>query len=67
MVVAVAGKVAITRRNLEKFAGVKRYRYGVVELEDRAFYGNMTYVHNGRQYVVLQTGPKLTVLALPED
>ncbi len=28
------GKVAVTRRNLEKYAGVKRYRYGVVELED---------------------------------
>ena len=27
-------KVAITRRNLEKFAGVKRYRYGEAELED---------------------------------
>jgi len=40
---------------------------GLVEIEDRAFYGNMTYVHEGRQYVVLQTGPKLTVLALPED
>ena len=40
---------------------------GVVEIDDRAFYGNMTYLHEGRQYVVLQTGPKLTVLALPED
>ena len=40
---------------------------GVVEIDDRAFYGNMTYIHEGRQYVVLQTGPKLTVLALPED
>ena len=28
------GKVAVTRRNIEKFAGVKRYRYGVVEMED---------------------------------
>src|SRR4051812_25562454 len=27
-------KVTITRRNLEKFAGVKRFRYGEVELED---------------------------------
>jgi quinoprotein glucose dehydrogenase len=40
---------------------------GVVEIEDRAFYGNMSYVHEGRQYVVLQTGPKLTVLALPQE
>jgi ATP-dependent Lon protease len=29
-----AEKVAITRRNLEKFAGVKKYRYGEAELED---------------------------------
>ncbi|MDR3435859.1 endopeptidase La [Telmatospirillum sp.] len=28
------GKVAVTRRNLEKYAGVRRYRYGEVELED---------------------------------
>ena len=28
------GKVAVTRRNLEKFIGVRRYRYGVVEMED---------------------------------
>jgi quinoprotein glucose dehydrogenase len=40
---------------------------GKVEFEDLARYGNMTYVHEGRQYVVLQSGPKLTVLALPED
>ncbi len=39
---------------------------GKVEVEDTTRYGNMTYVHDGRQYVVLQTGPKLTVLALPE-
>jgi ATP-dependent Lon protease len=27
-------KVTVTRRNLERFAGVKRFRYGEVELED---------------------------------
>src|SRR4029077_20584994 len=27
-------KVTITRRNLEKFAGVRRFRYGEAELED---------------------------------
>lgn len=27
-------KVAVTRRNLEKYAGVKRFRYGEAELED---------------------------------
>ncbi|MBV8653482.1 MAG: endopeptidase La, partial [Alphaproteobacteria bacterium] len=27
-------KVTVTRRNLEKFAGVKRFRFGEVELED---------------------------------
>jgi len=40
---------------------------GKVEIDDVARYGNMTYVHQGRQYVVLQTGPKLTVLALPAE
>jgi ATP-dependent Lon protease len=29
-----AAKVAVTRRNLEKFAGVRRFRFGEVELED---------------------------------
>jgi ATP-dependent Lon protease len=29
-----AGKVAFTRKNLEKFAGVRKYRYGEAELED---------------------------------
>jgi glucose dehydrogenase len=28
-------------------------------------YGMMTYVHNGHQYVVLQAGPKLIAMALP--
>ena len=27
-------KVAVTRRNLEKFAGIQRFRYGEAELED---------------------------------
>jgi len=30
----VANKVTITRKNLEKFAGVHRFRYGEAELED---------------------------------
>jgi glucose dehydrogenase len=28
-------------------------------------YGMMTYVHQGHQYVLLQSGPKLTTMALP--
>jgi glucose dehydrogenase len=28
-------------------------------------YGMMTYVHQGHQYVLLQSGPKLTAMALP--
>jgi ATP-dependent Lon protease len=31
---AAGAKVAVTRRNLEKYAGVRRFRYGEVELED---------------------------------
>jgi quinoprotein glucose dehydrogenase len=40
---------------------------GKVDMDDQTRYGNMTYVHEGRQYVVLQTGAKLTAMALPED
>jgi quinoprotein glucose dehydrogenase len=40
---------------------------GKVETEGVTRYGNMTYVHEGRQYVVLQTGGSLTTLALPDD
>ena len=28
------GRIGITRRNLEKFAGIRRYRYGMVEMDD---------------------------------
>jgi quinoprotein glucose dehydrogenase len=38
-----------------------------VEVPAETRYGMMTYVHEGRQYVVLQTGAKLTALALPND
>lgn len=38
---------------------------GKVEVEDQTRYGTMSYVHEGKQYVVLQTGSKLTVLSLP--
>jgi len=29
-------------------------------------YGMMTYMHNGHQYIMLQTGSKLTAMALPD-
>ncbi|HLZ67789.1 MAG TPA: endopeptidase La [Aliidongia sp.] len=29
------GKVAVTRRNLEKYAGVRKFRYGEIEAEDQ--------------------------------
>ncbi|HSG91335.1 MAG TPA: PQQ-binding-like beta-propeller repeat protein [Pseudomonadales bacterium] len=35
-----------------------------VEVPETSRYGMMTYVHDGRQYVILQTGPRLTALAL---
>ena len=37
-----------------------------VEVPDTSRYGMMTYVHEGTQYIVLQTGPKLTALALDD-
>ena len=40
---------------------------GRVEVPESSAYGMMTYVHEGRQYVVLQTGPRLTALALYQD
>jgi quinoprotein glucose dehydrogenase len=39
---------------------------GKVEVPDQSSYGMMTYVHDGRQYVLLQTGSKLSTLALPD-
>ena len=40
---------------------------GVVEIDSgRIRYGTMTYLHEGTQYVVLQTGAALTTLALGE-
>lgn len=39
---------------------------GKVEVPDRSSYGMMTYVHDGKQYVVLQTDSKLTTMALAE-
>jgi quinoprotein glucose dehydrogenase len=40
---------------------------GKVEVPGKSNYGIMTYVHKGSQYVVLQTGPKLTAMALPVE
>ena len=38
---------------------------GKVEMSNRTRYGMMTYVHEGKQYLIMQTGSKLTTLALP--
>ena len=40
---------------------------GGVEVEDRTNYGLMNYVHKDKQYIILQTGPKLTAMALYEE
>lgn len=37
---------------------------GKVEVPEKSSYGMMTYVHKGKQYVILQTGPRLTAMAL---
>jgi quinoprotein glucose dehydrogenase len=39
---------------------------GKVEVSAHTGYGMMTYLHNGTQYVILQTGPTLTALALAD-
>lgn len=38
---------------------------GKVPAPDNTRYGMMTYVHNGHQYIILQTGSKLTAMGLP--
>jgi quinoprotein glucose dehydrogenase len=40
---------------------------GGIEVEDRISYGLMNYVHKDKQYIILQTGPKLTAMALYDD
>ncbi|MGI1678694.1 MAG: PQQ-binding-like beta-propeller repeat protein [Cellvibrionaceae bacterium] len=40
---------------------------GMVPVPADSRYGMMTYVHKGRQYVMLQTGSKLTTMALPVE
>ena len=40
---------------------------GGIEVEDRISYGLMNYVHKDKQYIILQTGPKLTAMALYEE
>jgi quinoprotein glucose dehydrogenase len=36
-----------------------------IEVPRASRYGMMSYVHQGRQYIVLQTGSSLTAMALP--
>jgi len=36
------------------------------KVEGMPRYGMMTYVHNGHQYVMVQAGPKLLAMALPD-
>lgn len=38
---------------------------GKVEVPEKSNYGIMTYVHKAKQYILLQTGPTLTAMALP--
>ncbi len=40
---------------------------GGIETEERTRYGMMTYMHEGKQYIILQTGPKLTAMALWDE
>ena len=36
-----------------------------IELPDRSRYGMSSWTHDGHQYIMLQTGSKLTAVALP--
>ena len=40
---------------------------GGIETEERTRYGMMSYVHEGKQYIMLQNGPKLTAMALWDE
>jgi glucose dehydrogenase len=40
---------------------------GKVAIDGDTRYGMMSYMHDGRQYVMLQTGSRLTAVALPGD
>ena len=39
---------------------------GKVEVPEKSSYGMMTYVHEGKQYIILQTGSRLTAMALSD-
>jgi quinoprotein glucose dehydrogenase len=39
---------------------------GSIEIPGRNGYGLSSYVHDGKQYIMLQTGPKLTAMSLAE-
>ncbi len=39
---------------------------GGVETPERTRYGMMSYMHEGKQYIILQSGPKLVAMALYE-
>ena len=38
-----------------------------IEVPERSRYGMSTWIHEGRQYIILQTGAKLTAMALPQE
>jgi quinoprotein glucose dehydrogenase len=37
-----------------------------IEVPDSSSYGMMSYIHDGRQYIMLQTGSTLTAMALAD-
>jgi quinoprotein glucose dehydrogenase len=41
-------------------------QFGKVTTPDVSRYGMMNFQHEGKQYVVLQTGSTLTAMALPD-
>ena len=61
------GEAAMARRICSRSTRRPARRSARSKVDGVTRYGMMTYVHEGHQYVMLQTGPKLTAMALPKE
>ena len=62
-----AGKASDGTPHLYAIDKATGEQLGKVEAPANSSYGMMTYIHEGKQYVILQTASKLTAMALYED